>query len=192
MKKSYITRKEKIIISTVDLIDEIGIKELSIKEIAKRQDVTEASLYKHFKSKDDILLEVLNYYSKYDMDINITLNNNGKDEKENISTYFKLYSEYFENYPALTSILGCYDVLLYEENLKFKVEEIYNLRTEFIKSMVKKGQEKRNINDQIKAENLTVILFGTFERAIFTWRLYKYKFSLKEKTQELINIILKI
>lgn len=66
MKNEFLTRKEKIIISIVDLINEIGIKELSIKEIAKRENITEAAIYKHFQSKEQMLLEVLKYYSKYD------------------------------------------------------------------------------------------------------------------------------
>lgn len=76
MRKNLITRREQIIISTVDLINEMGIKELSIKEIAKRENVTEASLYKHFESKEEILLGVLDYYEKYDRYIHNTLNTN--------------------------------------------------------------------------------------------------------------------
>lgn len=192
MKNKFITRKEKIIITTVDLINEIGIKELSIKEIAKREGVTEASLYKHFKSKDEILLEVLEYYSKYDMNIIKTLKNNGESEKNNLFTYFELYSEYYDGYSALTAIIGCYDVLLYEKNLQSKIKEIFTLRTEFIRNLIEEGQKNKNIKENIKSENLTNILLGTFERLIFTWRLSGFKFSLKEKTIELVGDILNI
>jgi AcrR family transcriptional regulator len=92
MRKTLITRREQIIISTVDLINEMGIKELSIKEIAKRENVTEASLYKHFESKEEILLGVLDYYEKYDRYIHNTLNSNAQSAKENTLTYFKLYA----------------------------------------------------------------------------------------------------
>lgn len=190
MKNLILNRKEKIIITTVDLINEIGIKELSIKEIAKRENVTEASLYKHFQSKDQILFEVLEYYSKYDVNISKTLENNGKSEKENIFSFFKLYSEYFDSYPALTAIMGCYDVLLYEKSLEIKIKEIVYRRTEIIKKLIIEGQKNKNIKDNIKPENLADILLGTFERIIFRWRIDNFEFSLKERTLEIISEIL--
>lgn len=190
MKNEFLSRKERIIISTIDLISENGIKGLSIKEIAQRENVTEASLYKHFKSKDQILLEVLEYYSKYDVSIAKTLENNGEDEKSKIFTYFKLYSEYYDNYPALTSILESYNVLIYEENLKFRIKEIFEQRTQVIKKLIEEGQKNKNIKENIKSENLTNILLGSFDRLIFIWRLSKVEFSLKEKTIDLISDIL--
>ena len=191
MKIDLLSRKEKIIISTVDLINEIGIKDLSIKEIANRENVTEASLYKHFQSKDQILFEVLEYYSKYDVNIFNTLNNNGENERSNIYTYFNLYSQYYDSYPALTAITGSYDVLLYEKNLSAKVKEIFSRRKAFIQKLIEDGQKKNNIKNNIKAENLTDILLGTFERTIFVWRLDNFSFSLKERMQDLVNAILK-
>ena len=192
MKKMYITRKEKIIFSIIDLIDEIGIKELSIKEIAKKENITEAALYKHFESKEQMLIEVLDYYSRYDRNINLTLANSSDTEKEKIRKYFKLYSEYYDSYPAVTAIIDCYNILIHEKNIAPKIIEIYSNRKNFIEQLIKDGQDKGNINNNIKSNNLTCILLGTFQRAIFSWRLNGFKFSLKEKTTELIDDILKV
>lgn len=190
MKNEFLSRKERIIISTIDLISENGIKGLSIKEIAKRENVTEASLYKHFKSKDQILIEVLEYYSKYDISIARTVENNRENEKSKIFNYFKLYSEYYDSYPALTSIIESYNVLIYEENLKFRIKEVVEQRTQVIKKLIEEGQKNKNIRENIKSENLTNILLGSFDRLIFIWRLSKFEFSLKEKTIDIISDIL--
>lgn len=192
MKNLLLNRKEKIILSTIDLINEIGIKELSIKEIAKRENVTEASLYKHFKSKEQILLEVLDYYSKYDIHIINTLNNNQKDEKENILEYFRLYSVYYESYPAVTSIFSSYQVMLYDEKLGAKVRQIINQKVRFMEDLIISGQKNGNISSNIEPENLICILSGSFEKVIVTWRLSNFEFSFKDKALKIINDILKL
>lgn len=192
MINKYIPRKEKIVFSIIDLINEIGIKDLSVKEIAKRENITEAALYKHFKSKEQMLLEVLVFYSKYDINITNTLNKNGKDEKENLLNYFKLYAEYYESYPALTAITASYNVLLYEDKIGVKIKEIINKRSDFVKTMIEEGQKNKKISQNITSENLTCILMGTFNTMIFSWRLKNYDFSLKEKIIEIISEILKM
>jgi AcrR family transcriptional regulator len=62
-------RKDRLILTTIDIIDELGIQSLSTREIAKREGVSEATLFRHFKSKNDLLAAVLEYYSKFDDDI---------------------------------------------------------------------------------------------------------------------------
>lgn len=192
LRNLLLNRKEKIILSTIDLINEIGIKELSIKEIAKRENVTEASLYKHFKSKEQILLEVIDYYSKYDIHIINTLNNNQKNEKENIFEYFKLYSVYYESYPAVTSIYSSYQVMLYDEKLGVKVKEIIKQRAGFIEELIRSGQKNGNISSNIEPENLIDILLGSFEKVIIEWRLSNFEFGFEDKALKIINDILKL
>ncbi len=192
MKTTLITRKENIVFSIIDLINEIGLKELSIKEIAKRENITEAAIYKHFKSKDEMLLEVLNYYSKYDNNIYNTIENSTETEKQKIIASLDLLSQYFESYPALTSVYMSYSVLLYEEIISEKLKEIHSKRINFINSLIKNGQLSGNISNNITAENLTDILVGTYGRIISKWRFSNYSFSLKEKTVEVVSNILNL
>ena len=48
MPKSYLTRKEKIIINAIDILDEGGINGLTMKEIANQQGITEPAVYRQF------------------------------------------------------------------------------------------------------------------------------------------------
>lgn len=192
MMNKYLNRKERIILNAIDIINEHGFKGLSIREIAKKENVTEAAIYKHFSSKNQIIIEVLEYYSKFDFNIIETLKSSNESAKNKIIIFFKMFSEYYNNYPAITSILKSYDVLLYEKTIYLTVIEILKQRSNFLISLIKEGQASGNIKNDIDFEVLSDILLGSFERVIFKWRLSKFKFSLKQKTMEVINEILKI
>lgn len=192
MMNKYLNRKERIILNAIDIINEHGFKGLSIREIAKKENVTEAAIYKHFSSKNQIIIEVLEYYSKFDFNIIETLKSSNESAKNKIIIFFKMFSEYYNNYPAITSILTSYDVLLYEKTIYLTVIEILKQRSNFLMSLIKEGQASGNIKNDIDFEVLSDILLGSFERIIFKWRLSKFKFSLKQKTMEVISEILKI
>ena len=51
----YSATQKKIIQESVVIIAELGIDSLTIKKIAERLNFTDAALYKHFKSKEEIL-----------------------------------------------------------------------------------------------------------------------------------------
>lgn len=190
MKNSYLSRKEEIILTTIDLMDELGIANVSIKEIAKREKVTDAALYRHFRSKEEIFLGVLEYYMKYDEYIFHTLREQEKPVREKVSGYFRLYAEYFENYPAITSILGMYQILLYQPEFEKIIRRIIEKRTGFLTELFAAGIQKGEFNDNAVLDNMVFVFMGTFEKIIYMWRLNRYQFSIKERTEEVIEELL--
>ena len=64
MEKTIPT-KQKILVCAVDLFALKGYTETSVREIAAAVGIKPASLYNHFTSKEDILINILDDYSKY-------------------------------------------------------------------------------------------------------------------------------
>ena len=56
------SNKEKIFDRSIDLFSEFGYDRVSIRQIAKEVGIKESSIYNHYKSKESILDEILNYY----------------------------------------------------------------------------------------------------------------------------------
>lgn len=190
MKKSYLSRKEQITLSAIDIIDELGIDGLSIRELAKKENVTEGALYRHFKSKTDIIIEVLKYYTKYDINIMNSIKRNKLDSKAGIIFLMKSFSEYYENYPEITSISGTYESLLHEPDIKEEVLQIINRRTGFLKTIIDEGKNRGEIKLNMESEDLANLIMGYFKHMIFIWRVENYKFSLKDKVINVLNNLL--
>jgi AcrR family transcriptional regulator len=192
MKKSYIPRRESIVLTAIDIIDELGIHELSTREIARRQEVSDASLYRHFNSKREILLEVLDYYSSYDNYIINTIREREGSARDSIIQFFKSYAEYYENYPAITAVGLSYCVLLYDRVVADKYIQILNTRDNFIIKLIKNGHADGSIDLRYNADTLCHVLQGTFNDITIKWRINKYNFSLKESVVSSIATVLNI
>lgn len=55
------TRKEEIVLATLDLAAEYGLRSVSLSQIAERVGIRKPSLYNHFASKDEIVQEAYRF-----------------------------------------------------------------------------------------------------------------------------------
>ena len=56
--------KEKIIMATLELACENGLRSVSMSQIAEKAGIKKSSLYSHFSSKEEIITEMYNYLRK--------------------------------------------------------------------------------------------------------------------------------
>lgn len=190
MEKSILHRRDSLIITAIEIIDELGILALSTREIAKRQGVSEATLFRHYKSKNELLIAVLEYFIQFDEDIFLTTQKRGLAPKEAIVHFISLLSGYYENYPAITSIMQMIDVLRYDSELGDKVKNIFNKRIELIKQLVEEAQLKGEIRQDMDSENIAIAISGFCRELCLKWRIENKKFSLKEQTVLMLNVLL--
>ena len=136
MEHSLLHRKDITVLAAIDIINELGIQGLSTKEIARRQGISEGTLFRHFKTKTEIVLAVLDYFSQYDLDIIESIKLMHLEPVESIMFFIKAFAEYYENYPAITAIAQSYDVLSNDPELSSKIISIFSGRNKFIKDTI--------------------------------------------------------
>lgn len=189
--KNFISRKDRIILSAIDIINELGIQGLSIKELATRQEVNESALYRHFKSKDEIINGVIEYFSQFDTAIYNSVIQKELNPKDKIIQYIKSYLEYYEGYPAITGILLSYVSLSYDPVIKTKMNEIFGYRLNNIISLIEESQNK-NEAKLFSARELAMILSGYCNKVILEWRMGGCKSTFKEEAIITIEKLLSV
>lgn len=185
-------RKEGLVLTTIDVINECGIQAVSTKEIARRQGVSEATIFKHFKTKSELMMAVLNHFSQYDHAIVQSIEATKLKPTEAVIYFFESYATYYENYPAITAIEHTYDVLQCDAELSGKVKDIFTFRYEFINRLVMEAQKAGEIRREIDSEQLADTLIGAAREICLKWRMSKYNFPLKEKSLSTLRMILNL
>jgi AcrR family transcriptional regulator len=190
MEISLLHRREGIIISTIETLNEVGIQNLSTKLIAKREGVSEGTLFRHFKNKTEIMIAVIEHFSQFDNAIIETSINRKLSPIETIRHFVCSYAEYYENYPAITAVVQAYDSLMCDSELSNKVRDIVTKRSEFILKTIKEGQENGAIKEDIKSELLEDLITGGTRDICLKWRMAKFSFSIKDRTLAMIDMLL--
>lgn len=187
---TYLHRKESIILTAVDLIDKLGIHQISIREIARAQGITEAAVYKHYRNKNELLLAVIEHFFKFDQDLFISARTRHDDRKEAVGFVLHAFAAYYENYPSLIAVLQTLDVLRYDPELKSSVNAYTKARYEFLATTIKQGQDPGTAYHALKSEIISDILMGTFNGICMRWRLEEHQFPLAERVMLAVRTIL--
>jgi AcrR family transcriptional regulator len=182
--------KERIVFIAIEIIDELGIQGLSTREIAKRLDISEGTIFKHYNSKNEIFLSVLEHYSKFDLDIIKTTELKELKPKDAILFFINAFAEYYENYPAITAISQVSDVLSNIPELQNKIESIYKVRTEFLVERIEEAKNNHSITEDVVSEYLADIISGIMMYTNLKWRLNHFDFSLKSTMNSSVEMVL--
>ena len=190
MLKPYLSRKESIVMTTIEIIDELGVQGLSTREIAKRQGISEGTLFKHFKSKNQIILAMLDKFSQFDNEIIKSITLKQLEAKEGIIYFLNSYIEYYENYPAITYILYMDDILRNNYEIKERIRQIFDRRSNYLKGLIEDAKETGKIQACIDSEDLVDLIMGFCKNVILRWRISHCNFSLKERILPTLHVIL--
>jgi AcrR family transcriptional regulator len=187
---SLLHRREGIIISTIETLSEVGLQNLSTKLIAKREGVSEGTLFRHFKNKTEIMIGVLDHFSQFDNAIIEASVNMKLSPIETIRYFVSAYAEYYENYPAITALVQAYDSLMCDDELSDKVKGIIAKRSDFILRTIKDAKESGVIKENVNSELLEDLITGGSREICLKWRLAKFNFSIKDRTVAMLNMLL--
>ncbi|MHB8062171.1 MAG: TetR/AcrR family transcriptional regulator [Ruminiclostridium sp.] len=190
MEASILHRKDSLILTAIEVLNELGIQGLSTREIARRQGVSEATLFRHYKTKSDLLVAMIDYDSKFDSDIITSVRMKKLNPRAAIIYFINSFAEYYENYPAITAISQAYDVLSCEPLLADKIKHSFFTRLGFLKELTLEAQLVGEINKVDDSEKLAYLIWGSFMSICLNWRFNKYSFSLKEYTLSTLDIAL--
>lgn len=190
MIDGFLKRKEKILITVVQILDEKGIKGLTTREIARRQGITEPVIYKHFKNKKDILSTIITDFSSFDESIINTIRENDMKFRDAVMYYAQSYSTYYENYPEMITLMYSFDIFRYDEDLNEKMVGIIGRRYDFMVSLVKEGFEKKEIETSLNPYDFAGIISNIIWMTIYNWKLEEMEWNLSVHITKKLEFIL--
>jgi AcrR family transcriptional regulator len=183
-------RRESLILTAIDVINERGIQGLSVREVAKRQGISNASIFSHFKSKSELILSVLEHYTQYDAAVIQAIKLTKLKSIAAIKYFVDSYYTYYENYPQITAIVLAYDGLRCEKELSEKIKNILSNRSASLIQMIEEAQAVNEIRTDIISTCISDVIVGSCREVCLKWRVEGYTFPLKEQVMYTLNGIL--
>lgn len=191
--EGYTDRQIEIIEAATRRIDRYGIQNLTIKNLAADIKVTEPALYRHFKSKNDILMSLLNYFiARMEKRISSLSVNSQKSPSENLIDLFNFQFKTFTERPAVVSVIFAENIFHFDEGLSIKVAQILDLMQGYVEQNILNGQSKGDFNAEIQSSTLATILLGGIRLTVLKWKLSGNKTDLIKDGRAVVNGILKM
>lgn len=191
--QEFTDRQIEIMEAATNRISKFGIQNLTIKTLAEDIGLSEPALYRHFKSKNEILLSLLSYF-KSEMKNRIqSLPFKPNDtEGDKLRAIFNSQLQTFTNKPAIVSVIFAESIFHYDEGLSYKVSEIMDLMHQYVNKNIEKGQKDGTYNKLIGASTLTTIILGGMRMTVLKWKLSGHKSNLIKDGTAVLEGILKM
>lgn len=183
--KNYLSRKEKIKIKAIEIIFHEGLQELSVKNIAEKENIAPSLLYKYYQGMDELLKEVIGELGKFDARIYQSIKISKADAKTKILNFIATLAEYYQNYPEVTPLLNSYEFFRSNPMLE---EEIYTLlmnQRQYITDFIIEGVKDKTFSGDIDPQIYATILVGALREGIFQWQVALQKGGIKEPSLKL-------
>lgn len=191
--KEFTERQIEIMEAATLRIDKFGIQELTIKNLAADINLSEAALYRHFKSKNEIMLGLLNYFiSEMRVRISKIIVKKGCSASELLIEIFESQLKTFVLKPSIVSVIFSESIFHFNKELSNTVSEMMDMMQSQIEGIVKKGQEEDTINKIVGISTLTVIIMGGMRITVLKWKLSGHQSDLVKDGINVLNGILKM
>jgi AcrR family transcriptional regulator len=189
MKKELSERQREIIKASLELIAEKGIQGLTIKNLSEKIGHVESAIYRHFKNKIEILNTILE---------TIKENSLGDNYKKDVNTIVQLEERLKSNFktfaasPALVSVVFSEDLFQNEASLLDKTKEVMQKSIKELTRIIRYGQKRGELRDDIHAESLAIMIIGTVRMFVKQWKMSGYSFDLVRKGNIIIKSITQV
>lgn len=173
---------ENIISKAIDILDEKGIEQLSMRLIAKEMSITPMAIYHYFTDKKALIKAIANTLYQ---DINIA---GAKENRSKIEYLLLSYREMTTRYPQITLVIFS-DHTLFPEQATRITETLIHLLTELGLPAMQATQYAHMLIDYTHGEALAAANLKHGEKVIYDQTRKNYTCTLKMLLNNMISAI---
>ena len=171
MNNNFVNRKDRIIASAIEIISEAGLSSLNTKSLAMKENMSESLLYRYFGGIEEVLVEVIETYTKFDKSMLATIDAKKISHFDKVLELLRTLGTYYAGYQEMSAIALNYEELLHNVNTREAIAHCIKMRTEFIRQHLKAAIEEGEIRDDFSPEELSNIFMGSLSRDLLNRRI---------------------
>lgn len=184
-------RQKEIIDAAGKILTQSGVSGLTTKNLAKEMGFSEAAIYRHFPSKEAIILAMLGFLQS-NMDSRLA----GIDQSQGVEDRFMaIFSSQFSFFTQNQHfVVAVFSDGLWEESgqVNQAILALMQTKMKYLLPLIQEGQNQDLFKSSISAEQLVHIVLGAFRLHMFKWRVSGFSFDLVSSGYQLINSILEV
>ena len=182
-------RRKDIASSCLELIHDVGIKKLTVAQVAKTAGIGKGTIYEYFENKDDIIFEIINIHiEEYHNNFLETIKN-VKTTKEKVFHFFNfVLDDSIENMKHFNGYKEYLSIVLSDENKSMC--EFNTTCTQFfnfqLKKIIQEGIDNQELIPQAMKLSEGLLIF---EKGLVLLKMSEKDFDTKSACELFINNI---
>jgi AcrR family transcriptional regulator len=166
-----------------------GVSGLTIKNLAKEMKFSESAIYRHFTSKEEIIVAMLEYLAET---LNESLNKTiqeGNNSEAKFRAIFKCLINFFVKNPHFVVAVFSDGLLEESQRINEMLLKLMNVKMKYLMPIIMEGQQQNVFTNAITTEEMMHIVMGSFKLQMFKWRTANFQFDLKRNGENMIESV---
>lgn len=185
-------RQLEIIESAGRILTNSGLSGLTTKKLAKEMGFSESAIYRHFESKEAIIIAMLEFLGG-DMDQRLggAIDSNAPSE-EKFRALFKNQFNFFSANPHFVVAVFSDGLLEESDKINKAILNIMQVKMKHLMPIVMEGQQNGSFTQSITPDELVHIIMGSFRLQMFKWKISNFQFDIQRNGQNMLEALLTI
>jgi len=187
--KTITDRQFEIIEAAGKILTVSGVGGLTIKNLAKEMGFAESAIYRHFDSKEEIVVAMLNFLAE-NMDERLgRVISSQQDPTENLEAIFLDQFAFFAKNPHFVVAVFSDGLLEASQKINAAILRIMQVKMKHLMPVVMQGQQQGFFTNSITTEELMHIIMGTFRLQMFKWRIANFQFDIERQGKNMLDAL---
>jgi AcrR family transcriptional regulator len=183
-------RQLEIIEISGKILIEKGIKGLTTKTVAAKMNFSESAIYRHFKSKEEILIALL-LLLKQNMRIRLAAEiKSEKTASDNFKAVFASQFNYFKRNPHFVVAVLSDGLIDESTEIKAVILQLMQNKMQILSQILEQGKQSNEFTKEISTEDLLPIILGSFRFQMLKWKLSNFQYDISIEGNKTIDNLL--
>lgn len=176
-------RREQIAQAALDLVATQGLKALSVGTVARRVGLTPSGIYRHFKSKDDVLDAVQELIQGRLMDNVNAVREHTQDAVEQLHQLLMRHVALIRQNQGIPRVIFSED--FYTDHPERRTRTYRSIRKylDEVAAIIRQGQENTQIKADFAPETAAVMFLGLIQPSAILWHMSGGQFDVTRQAE---------
>ena len=179
------TRRDQVARAALEIVGRSGVSGLTTAALAREVGISEAALYRHFRNKDDILMETIGKIGEGLKEKMQAVMASSAPCIEKLKANFLLNLEHIENNIGIPRLVFSDQIHLDNDKLREKLLSNINNHMARLEMMLRECQTAGTVRQDVDPRASALMLLGMIQTLAMKWSLTGFSFSLTEAGREL-------
>ncbi|MCF8308871.1 MAG: TetR/AcrR family transcriptional regulator [Bacteroidales bacterium] len=187
-----ISRKKQIMQEAVEIVSEKGLNALTMSTLSAKVGVTEGALYRHFSSKNELIMDILNDIFLETTSQISEVNSRKQPNAAKLQQIMENQLFIFKQRPAIANLLFAEEYFLTNHDIKILIYSIINTIQLYIQEIFEAGKNNGEFKNHIHPRHISLMFLGTIRMLVMNWKLSNYQWDLPIEGQVFCQNLLEI
>jgi AcrR family transcriptional regulator len=186
--RSTEVRKKQITDAARKLIIKKGSEHITVRNIAKEVKFSEAAIYRHFKSKRDILLMLATQITDNLLQDIDNAEPGAGNSLDRINSILRTHLSTIEQRRGISFLVLAEIISLGDKRLNKQLYNNLQIYVSRLKKLLADGASAGQVRENLDLDAASLILFGMIQGLVNVWALSNYGFDLMDKYSALWEV----